>query len=312
MVKRIVGLLMSVLLVVILPLTSFAADRTQKSYWVDFFNNGGEVTAEMARTMTAEENNARMDALVELNAQAAAASTADAAAALTEDAKAIIARIKENYNITVELGYNGDYPANAKVTQHLQGIEAGMSYLGASFIKKLVKSVEDTQGLPFQLQLVPRLDTKSVSGALETSWAVAGAGGITFYGYDSSPFSAPTVVHEFGHVLEHAVRGSAGKAPAPFGDLSGIVREKAADGSSYVKSVPYDKFVSNYAGKNAAEDYVESFRVVVVGGTKNPYKGGKDTILYKKFKVIYDDLLKFAGADSRATQRVGGYLGLVP
>lgn len=309
--KPFISVLLVLPLVFLLMVPAFAADRTTKEYWIEFFKSGKEVTVEVARSLTYEENLARMDAMAEINAQ-----NRKPVATSTDDAT-IIANIKK-YGVELEIGDNGFYDNGAKITPHLTAIQSGLSYLGTGFTKKISKTYENTPDAKaraesntkygkFVLHLIPQND---VVGKAQTARGAYnyGDGSIYFWGFNSSVVTARMTIHEYGHALEEAAHGGKSAAPAPFS----TEKYTGLGGSADTASTHPDRFVSKYAERDIAEDYAECFRIAIENGADKPYTGSKDTVVYKKMKTVYDDLQSFVGADSRATQRVGGYLGLMP
>lgn len=328
MCKRIVWLLVCMLLVLILPLTSLATSGgfNQSEYdKLKTYEAKSAYLVEVDKYYASKNYNVSADEFAAYTAACSALSDSSPSAttkAPDNDAKTI-ANLEKTYGIKIVLGNNGAYDKKAPLTQHLLNIERGLSYLGGTFTKKLAKqyeaSVADklvTDSRPditgkFRINLKPSTDADAVAadrpGVIlpATARYIYGGGVMELYGNESNPVRVSSIVHEYAHALDDAVR--AGKNhPAPFSNE----KYTMAGGAANIASKSPDRFMNTYAETKASEDYAECFYAAIIGGADKPLAYGSDTVIWKKVKVVYDDLVTFAGVDSRATQRVGGYLGL--
>jgi hypothetical protein len=108
------------------------------------------------------------------------------------------------------------------------------------------------------------------------------------------------IVHEMAHCLDIST-GMANSGVAAIDGLGYQTEEGAKVAGAYI---------SERAKHSAPENYAESLAWGVLNGPRNPCPYGKDSHAYKSCEAVFDDLVEFAGYESRATQRMAAYLGI--
>ncbi len=248
---------------------------------------------------------------------AAPAAAAEAAAAKTVAER--IADIEETYGIAVkdgdkqEPGYWGSERSDkADFEANLGQLETALSRVGAVFTKRLARKTGGVYEiyLLFGKECPPEI--KSATGrAYEAYYDGEVDSWMTFRGPAGQMLHAQYMVHEFGHCVEFLLAGNppenySSKTRQPFRSE----QYTGVSATANTAAVQPTKFVSKRSEMNSHEDYAECFRMSVYNGAGAPLQYGPETDIYKKTKVIYDDLVSFAGKNSRATQRVASYLGI--
>jgi hypothetical protein len=307
--KRIISIFLAVILMLVLTTVGYAEHRSRADWFKEFDNDrfisGAELAKwpedewleyERARTAWA---NRKLDSLMD---------------SVGRDDKEKLAKLTETYGFTIRAGgADGYIPKGAQPSVHLPAVEGALSRLGSVFTKKLVSAYKSGDGLiavdtEFYLVINALSDelSRQPDGKVSRGAPFMAQGGkMTLPGTNTYPVRMYEALHEFGHALNYVMYSNT-KYGAPFENET---YRGAGGGINQASEFP-SRFASSYAQGSREEDYAETFRAAVEGGTDKPLQQKSSTAIYKKTKIVYDDVVRLAGEKSRGAQRIAGYLGL--